>query len=270
MVAKLRAAKRRPADGEAATSASLASAFSSTSTRRFKGVRMRSWGKWVSEIRLPNTRARLWLGSFATAEQAARAFDVAVVCLRGRSAPLNFPDSPPIYAPLGLSHHQIQELATAAASAAAVPDPSNVTKSEPSSNSLKSDYDNTHCSSSAPSSRASSTTSPRLSDSTSSLFAVSEASTSAESCTTPYQDTNSLESFLRLNGNAETPQTVPQVGLSVALGYPYDEEVRLEELLSSSSLSFYWSWEQQLKLLSLPSPPEDDAPSMVEPALWQL
>lgn len=88
------------------------------SSKRFKGVRMRSWGRWVSEIRLPNTRARLWLGSYATAEQAARAFDVAVTCLRGSSAWLNFPDSPPSYAPPSLPHHQIQELAAAAAAAA--------------------------------------------------------------------------------------------------------------------------------------------------------
>lgn len=85
--------------------------------KRFKGVRMRSWGKWVSEIRLPNTRARLWLGSYATAVQAARAYDVAVTCLRGPSASLNFPNSPPAYAPRSLPHHQIQELAAAAGAA---------------------------------------------------------------------------------------------------------------------------------------------------------
>lgn len=85
--------------------------------KRFKGVRMRSWGKWVSEIRLPNTRARLWLGSYATAEQAARAYDVALTCLRGPSASLNFPSSPPAYAPRGLPPHRIQELAAAAGAA---------------------------------------------------------------------------------------------------------------------------------------------------------
>ncbi|KAH7430988.1 hypothetical protein KP509_08G023300 [Ceratopteris richardii] len=56
--------------------------FTSSSRNRFKGVRMRSWGKWVSEIRLPNCRDRLWLGSFSSAEQAARAFDVSFVCLQ--------------------------------------------------------------------------------------------------------------------------------------------------------------------------------------------
>ncbi|GMH23296.1 hypothetical protein Nepgr_025139 [Nepenthes gracilis] len=62
---------------------------------KYKGVRKRKWGKWVSEIRLPNSRERIWLGSFGTAEKAARAFDAAQFCLRGRSAKFNFPDSPP-------------------------------------------------------------------------------------------------------------------------------------------------------------------------------
>ncbi|KAF4357482.1 hypothetical protein CsatB_010639 [Cannabis sativa] len=62
---------------------------------RYKGVRKRKWGKWVSEIRLPNSRERIWLGSYDTAEKAARAFDAALFCLRGRSAKFNFPDNPP-------------------------------------------------------------------------------------------------------------------------------------------------------------------------------
>ncbi|WRX32737.1 AP2/ERF domain - like 10 [Theobroma cacao] len=62
---------------------------------RFKGVRKRKWGKWVSEIRLPNSRERIWLGSYDTAEKAARAFDAALFCLRGGSAKFNFPDNPP-------------------------------------------------------------------------------------------------------------------------------------------------------------------------------
>ncbi|KAJ7956013.1 Ethylene-responsive transcription factor [Quillaja saponaria] len=62
---------------------------------KFKGVRKRKWGKWVSEIRLPNSRERIWLGSFDSAEKAARAFDAALFCLRGQEAKLNFPDNPP-------------------------------------------------------------------------------------------------------------------------------------------------------------------------------
>ncbi|TKY54395.1 regulation of transcription [Spatholobus suberectus] len=62
---------------------------------KYKGVRKRKWGKWVSEIRLPNSRQRIWLGSYDTAEKAARAFDAAMFCLRGRNAKFNFPDNPP-------------------------------------------------------------------------------------------------------------------------------------------------------------------------------
>ncbi|CAA0810971.1 Ethylene-responsive transcription factor ERF017 [Striga hermonthica] len=62
---------------------------------KYKGVRKRKWGKYVSEIRLPNSRERIWLGSYDTAEKAARAFDAALYCLRGRAARFNFPNDPP-------------------------------------------------------------------------------------------------------------------------------------------------------------------------------
>ncbi|KAF3573787.1 hypothetical protein Bca52824_075663 [Brassica carinata] len=90
--------------------------FQETRHPIYRGVRLRKSGKWVCEVRELNKKSRIWLGTFKTAEMAARAHDVAALALRGRGACLNYADSAwRLRIPETTCHKDIQKAAAEAA-----------------------------------------------------------------------------------------------------------------------------------------------------------
>jgi hypothetical protein len=202
---------------------------------------MRSWGSWVSEIRAPNQKTRIWLGSYSTAEAAARAYDAALLCLKGSSANLNFPSSSSsIFIPQEtslLSPKSIQRVAAAAANSFVDNNTltTNTNTNTPSPPLVSTSSSN----SSLVSSPMSSSSSDQIDDDGSLFSSLDGAYTCFSQENDASLDMNMMEPWFGLDG-IQSPKYVDQM-LSGAL-FDIDSSLLLDDLYEESGEIPLWSF----------------------------
>lgn len=194
-------------DTETSSKAMQGKVSSSDGKKKYKGVRMRSWGSWVSEIRAPNQKTRIWLGSYSTPEAAARAYDAALLCLKGSSANLNFPSSYSHYIPqdTAMSPKSIQRAAANAANSFS--DDQNVT-TPPSPSPTASASTSTSASSSSLVSSPSMSMSDQIDDGASLISSFGGAYTSGDQTN---ESSSFMDSFWYSFDDLQSPKYVNQM-----------------------------------------------------------